>query len=287
MAEPNLRARPHVGPESGTKLTRVSDVTPAIEARAVSAGYGRSRVLSEVSIAARAGELVAVLGPNGAGKSTLMRVLAGTLAPDAGAVLLSGRDLTTLSRAEIARVLGVVPQDSDVAFGFSVRDVVTMGRAPHQSGLLWARPEDERAVERALSRCDIAGLGSRRVAELSGGERRRVTIARALAQEPRVLLLDEPAAHLDARHAVSVGDLVKGEVVERGVACIAVMHDLAAAARWADRIVLLTEGRVRADGPPPEVLEAALLESVFEIPIRVGEDAETRLPYVVTGRLSK
>lgn len=259
----------------------------SIEACEISAGYGRDAVLSGVSLAARAGEWVAVLGPNGAGKSTLVRVLSGMLAPAAGRVLLDGRDLQGLARAEIARSLAVVPQDSDVAFGFSVREVVMMGRAPHQSSLLRVRAEDESAVSSALERCDIAGLASRRVAELSGGERRRVTIARALAQESTVLLLDEPAAHLDARHAVSVGDLVKDEVVERGVACVAVMHDLAAAARWADRIVLLAAGRVRADGPPAQVLEAGLLESVFEISIRVGEDPETQLPYVVTGRLSK
>lgn len=274
-----------MGPETGGKLAVVSE--PAIEARNVSAGYGRGAVLTDVSLGARAGELVAVLGPNGAGKSTLMRVLAGTLAPASGGVWLSGRPLGELSRGEIARELGVVPQDSDVAFGFSVREVVMMGRAPHQSSLLWVRPEDERAVERALERCDVAPLGSRAVSELSGGERRRVTIARALAQEPKVLLLDEPAAHLDVRHAVTVGDLIKSEVETRGVACIAVMHDLAATARWADRIVLLAGGAVRADGPPASVLDPALLESVFGIAIRVAEDPETGLPYMVTGRLSK
>ena len=259
----------------------------SIEACEISAGYGRDAVLSGVSLAARAGEWVAVLGPNGAGKSTLVRVLSGMLAPAAGRVLLDGRDLQGLARAEIARSLAVVPQDSDVAFGFSVREVVMMGRAPHQSSLLRVRAEDERAVSSALERCDIAGLANRAVAELSGGERRRVTLARALAQEAKVLLLDEPAAHLDARHAVSVGELVREEVDRRGIACVAVLHDLAAAARWADRVVLLAGGKVRADGPPAEVLKPELLEAVFEIPIRVAIDAESGLPYVVTGRLSK
>jgi len=259
----------------------------SLEARGVSAGYGRAHVLEAVSIAIGPGELVAVLGPNGAGKSTLVRVLAGTLEPLEGSVHLGGADMAGLSRREIAQKLAVVPQDSDVAFGFSVREVVMMGRAPHQSGLLLVRAEDERAVTEALERCDAAALADRPVAELSGGERRRVTLARALAQRAEVLILDEPAAHLDARHGVAVGDLIRREVDQRRVACLAVMHDLAAAARWADRIVLLARGRIRADGPPGHVLEPELLESVFEIPIRVAKDPETELPYVVTGRLSK
>lgn len=259
----------------------------SIEAHEVSAGYGPDSVLSRVSIAAHPGEFVAVLGPNGAGKSTLVRVLAGMLKPSQGRVSLCGREVREMTRSDVARELAVVPQESDVAFGFTVREVVLMGRAPHQTGLLRPSPEDERAVERALARCDVATLGDRAVAELSGGERRRVTIARALAQEAKVLLLDEPAAHLDARHAVSVGDLIRDEVDGRAIACVAVMHDLAAAARWADRIVLLAAGEVRADGPPDRVLEADLLESVFQIPIRVATDAQTDLPYVVTGRLSK
>ncbi len=257
-----------------------------IEARGASAGYHDATILEGVSLGARAGEWVAVLGPNGAGKSTLIRLLAGTLAPRSGSVWLGGRELASLGREAIARELAVVPQDSDVAFGFSVRQVVMMGRAPHQSGLLLARPVDEEVVDRALARCDVAGLAERPLAELSGGERRRVTIARALAQEPRVLLLDEPAAHLDVRHAVQVGDLVRSEVSERKVACITVLHDLAAAARWADRVVLLAEGRVCADGPPDDVLRPDRLESVFGMRIRVARDAELDLPYVVSGRLA-
>jgi iron complex transport system ATP-binding protein len=264
----------------------VGEVEPVIEAITVSAGYGETAVLTEVSLAACPGELVAVLGPNGAGKSTLLRVLAGTLAPTGGEVRLRGRALAPLPRAEVARHLAVVPQDSDVAFGFTVREVVMMGRAPHQSGLLWVRPEDEDAVARALSRCDVASLADRPVAELSGGERRRVTIARALAQESAVLLLDEPGAHLDVRHAVSIGDLVREQIDARKVAAVAVLHDLGAAARWADRVVLLAEGRVRASGPPDAVLTPELLEAVFGIPIRVARDEASGLPYVVTGHLS-
>ncbi len=243
---------------------------PVIETRDVVAGYRGRAVLHAVSLDAKPGELVAVLGPNGAGKSTLVRVLAGTLAPSEGGVFLDGRPISELSRREVAMMLAVVPQESDVAFGFSVREVVMMGRAPHQGGLLIARREDIDAVDQALERCELVALGARPAAELSGGERRRVTIARALAQKPRVLVLDEAAAHLDIKHAVAVYELARREVEERDVACIAVMHDLNAAWRWADRVVLLHEGRVHAAGTRDDVLRADLLGEVFGL--RSGSD---------------
>jgi iron complex transport system ATP-binding protein len=259
---------------------------PALEARGISARYGKREVLTDVSLAANPGEIVALLGPNGAGKSTLVRVLAATHRPTAGQVFLQGREISGFERREIARRLAVVPQESDVAFGFTVREVVMMGRAPHQSGLLFARDEDTRAVDAALARSELVELADRRVVELSGGERRRVTIARALAQRPDVLVLDEPAAHLDVRHAVGVYELVRGEVEERHVACVAVMHDLAAAARWADRVVLLAEGRVTAVGTAEEVLTPDRLAETFGLPIRVGRDQDGDT-YFLPARLSK
>lgn len=240
-----------------------------LEAREISVAYGAQPVLESVSLEAHAGEVLAVLGPNGAGKSTLVRVLSGTLAPQSGTVLLLERDMAQLGRRAIAADLAVVPQDSVVAFGFRVREIVAMGRAPHQSGLLLTRPEDTRAIDQALARCELTGLEARRITELSGGERRLVTIARALAQEPKVLLLDEPAAHLDVKHSVLLYGLSRAEARDRNVACVAVMHDLNAAAKWADRVLLLCQGRVRAVGPPAEVLSPELLEEVFGVPIRV------------------
>lgn len=246
----------------------------ALEARHVAAGYAGRPVLSEIDLDVRAGEIVAVIGPNGAGKSTLVRVLAGTLAPSSGQVLLGGRPLSELSRRQIASELAVVPQDAEVAFGFTVRQVVMMGRAPRQSALLVARPEDHAAVADALARCELEQVADRPVSELSGGERRRVVIARALAQQAHVLLLDEPTAHLDLRHAVALYEMARREVERREVACLAVMHDLAAAARWADRAVLLVDGRVRAAGPALEVLDPKLLEPAFGVRLRVGQDPE-------------
>jgi iron complex transport system ATP-binding protein len=243
-----------------------------LEAREIVAGYRHRPVLTRVSLEVRSGEIVAVVGPNGAGKSTLVRVLCGTLAPQAGTVLLNGQHLRDYSRREVARKIAVVPQESDVAFGFTVHEVVLMGRAPHQSGLLYPTSADRTSVQRALEICDLAPLVDRPVSELSGGERRRVVIARALAQEPEFLILDEPAAHLDVRHAMALYELARRQAAERGIACLSIMHDLNAVSRWADRVVLLKDGAVRAAGPLDAVLTADLLEEVFGVRLRVGTD---------------
>jgi iron complex transport system ATP-binding protein len=236
-------------------------VEPVLEARGVSAGYPGRPVLKALDFQAFAGELVAVIGPNGAGKSTLVRALAGTLTPDAGEVRLFGRRIDEMPRREIARRLAVVPGERR-GFGFTVRQVVMMGRAPPVGAA--ARPaEDERAVDFALERAELAAVADRPVGELSGGERRRVVIARALAQSGDVLLLDEPAAHLDMRHAVALYETARREVEDRKVMCLAVMHDLAAAARWADRALLMVDGEAVALGPIDEVLEPSLLEPAW------------------------
>lgn len=260
-----------------------SDSTPALEVSAVCAAYDGKRVLQDVDLRLHAGELVAVLGANGAGKSTLVRVLAGTLRPERGSVRLQGDALTALARPAVARRVAVVPQESEVAFGFSVRQVVAMGRAPHQRGLLLASASDDRIVDEVLERCDLTGLSARRVSELSGGERRRVTIARALAQEAPILLLDEPAAHLDVKHALDLFDLVRGQIRERNVACLAVMHDLSHAARFADRVVLLSGGSVVAQGSVEEAMREEVLRRVFGVSIAVGRDPASGARYFLPG----
>jgi iron complex transport system ATP-binding protein len=251
----------------------------SLVARGISAGYGSREVLRGVDFSVSPGEVVSVLGPNGAGKSTLLRALAGTLPVSTGSVELFGRPLAELTRQEVARRLAVVPQDAEVAFGFRVDQVVMMGRAPHQSRLLLARSSDHEAVGQALKACDLEGLRERSVAELSGGERRRVGIARALAQEPEVLLMDEPTAHLDLDHATQLYELVRQQVAQRQVACVIVMHDLTQAARWSDRATLMKMGEVRAQGPVDEVLSAELLAETFGLEVVVGTDPATGQRY--------
>lgn len=243
----------------------------AIEVRDLAAGYaGRPAVLESVSLSVERGELCAVLGPNGAGKSTLVRVLAGLVRPSSGSVRLLGDDVGALDRASIARRVAVVPQQSEVALGFTVEEVVAMGRAPHQGAWMVASTRDRDAVERAIGACELEPLRARAVATLSGGEQKRVAIARALAQEAQILLLDEPGAHLDVRHLVAMHALLRREIQERGLACLAIVHDLNLAAQYADRVALVRRGRLVATGKVEEVMTYRRLKEVFETELYVG-----------------
>jgi len=243
-----------------------------LKAREITARYrdGDAPSLQGVSIDVRAGELLALLGPNGAGKSTLLRVLAGVLTPLAGEVRLFGRALRSLDRRAIAQDIAVVPQTESVAFGFSVREVVAMGRAPHQGGWMRATSEDDDVVDDVLARCDLTSLARRPVRALSGGEQKRVSIARALAQRPRVLLLDEPGAFLDVRHQVELYDLLADEVARAQIACAVVMHDLNVAAQYASRIALAKEGRLVAIGAVDEVMTWTRLRETFDTDLYAG-----------------
>jgi iron complex transport system ATP-binding protein len=259
---------------------------PAIAFRQVSARYSGSSegalAIDSLSLEILAGELCAVLGPNGAGKSTLVRLLSGLLRPAAGTVAVLGDDIGTLDRRAIAGRIAVVPQHIEVALGFAVREVVAMGRAPHQGAWMRASPKDDEAVARALASCELEALADRPVAELSGGEQKRVAVARALAQEAPILLLDEAGAHLDVRHAIAMHELVRREVAERGLACLAVLHDLNAAAQYADRVALLKAGRLLAHGTVEEVMTYRRLKEAFETELYVGvnelDDARYFLP---------
>jgi iron complex transport system ATP-binding protein len=244
----------------------------ALVLREVSAGYscGPKPELDRVDLRVGAGEMVCVLGPNGAGKTTLVRVASGLLAPQEGEVRLLGEPLGGRSRAEVARVLAVVEQIQDVSAAFTVREVVAMGRAPHQAGWMRASPEDDRIVEDALVRCDLGALSSRPAQALSGGEQKRVAVARALAQEPKVLLLDEPGAFLDVRHQLDLYELLAAEVKERKLACLVVMHDLNVAAQFADRVVLMKAGGVVAAGSVEDVMTWKTLKETFDTDLYCG-----------------
>ena len=234
------------------------------------ANFAGSAPLRGVSLSVDPGELVAVLGPNGAGKSTMLRVLSGELAPIEGEAKLFGEPLAGMDRRDIARRVAVVAQNDEIAFRFPVRDVVAMGRAPHQGGMMRETPKDRDAVERAIARCDLEKLVSRPVDELSGGEKRRVAIARALAQEPRVLLLDEPAAYLDVRHQIDLHELLAEEVERSKLACVVSLHDLNVAAQYATRVALLSDGELVGAGRVEEMMTYATLKRVFGADLYVG-----------------
>lgn len=242
----------------------------AFELKGVSVSYGgRQRALENIDLQVRKGEICAVLGPNGAGKSTLVKVVSGLLFPDHGYVFVLGEPLNR-DRRDIAKKIAVVPQTTEAPVGFTVRDVVMMGRAPHQGAWMRASKRDEDAVARAIAACELDALAERLVTALSGGEQQRVTIARALAQEAPILLLDEANAHLDVRHFIAVNELVRREVQERELACVMVLHDLNAAAQYADRIALLKNGNLIAHGTIEEVMTYRRLKEVFETELYVG-----------------
>lgn len=222
-----------------------------------------------VSLTVRPGEFHALLGPNGSGKTTVVRLALGGLVPAAGAVEVLDRPAHRWRARDLARVVGVVPQREDNLFPQRVRETVLLGRYPHLS--LWGaeRPEDHAAVERALAACDAAHLADRWLWTLSGGEYQRVRVARALAQEPRLLVLDEPGVSLDLRHEMELFELTRGLVDRAGLAVVMITHHVNLAARYADAILLLAEGRPAAAGAPAEVLTRETVERVFSWPVAI------------------
>jgi iron complex transport system ATP-binding protein len=246
-----------------------------LSAQDLDVSYGARRALAGVSVDVEAGRLLGVIGPNGSGKSTLIRVLAWLRRPDAGQVRLGGQPLSQIPARERARQIAVVPQETHLAFPIRVRDLVLLGRSPYTGGFGWESAADLRIVDEAMERADVSGLARRRVDELSGGERQRAVVARALAQEPSVLLLDEPTASLDLRHAVLLLDLLRDLARDRGLAVAVVLHDLNLAAMYCDRLALLSEGRVHAVGPPTEVLEYQDLCAVYGTELYVAPNDVT------------
>ena len=244
-----------------------ADAAPALELRGVRAAYpGRPEdqpVLENIDLRLDAGEVLALIGPNGAGKSSLLRVAAGVLRPAAGQVLLNGGDLAALAPRQRARHIAVVPQDGPIPNGLFVREMVSLGRTPYARLLLGPTGRDRQAVDWALEATGIQGLADRFVDELSGGERQRVILARALAQQPRLLLLDEPTANLDLHHQVAMLELVRGLSREHGLAVLAAVHDLQLAALYCDRVALLGAGQIISQGAPETVLTAPLLLETF------------------------
>lgn len=249
-----------------------------LEARGVRHAFGRTQVLDGVSLELRPGRLVVVAGPNGAGKTTLLRVLAGTLRADAGELRLAGVSHSELSRREVAQRLAVVPQDSHVPFPFRVREMVALGRAPFLGPFGREAPSDVALTERALAELELQALAERAYPSLSGGEKQRVLLARALAQGVSTWLLDEPTAHMDLGHRLHCWEWLRAWLAAApGRGCLLVTHDLVLASRFADELVLLERGRVAAHGTPAQVLTPARIASVYGVEARVGTDEDGRL----------
>lgn len=241
----------------------------------VAFGYGRKMIIDGVSLEVTEGSLTGLVGPNGAGKSTLLRCMYGVLRPARGRVLLDDRSVSTLGRREIARLLGVVPQSCTPTFPVSVEQFVGMGRYARERFLGGATGEDARVVRSCLAELGIVELAPRPVDELSGGEFRRVLIAQALAQEPRILLFDEPVQQLDLLHQLEVMDFARSFTRRPGASGVVVLHDLGLAARYCDRLALLHDGRILASGTAREVLTASNLRTAYGVDAVVRECPET------------
>lgn len=240
-----------------------------LEARDLSCGYGRRRVFEALSLAARAGEVLVLLGPNGAGKTTLLRALARLLRPMHGSVLLYGEDIWALRADQVSRRVAIMPQTERRDWPLTVEESVRFGRVPHRGWLLPYRALDRRIVEEALGNMGLCAVRDRPITELSGGEWRRMIIARALAQEAGVLLLDEPTAGLDLKFQAEVLRLVRRLATERGLVVVLTLHDLNQASLYGHRLALLSEHSLAALGSPEEVVTEELISRTFGVPVTV------------------
>jgi iron complex transport system ATP-binding protein len=240
--------------------------------------------LRNVSLAVHRGEFLTLVGPNGSGKSTLLKLLDRIFLPDAGVIGLDGAPLASYSRADLARRIAYVPQDRESVFPFTVEEIVLMGRAPHTAGVVFESDADREIAKRMMGLTDITHLASHPVNNLSGGERQRAFIARALAQQPGVLLLDEPTAHLDIAHQVEIFRLLRSLSVETGLTVVSVTHDLNLAGMYSDRIAMLQCGGMAAVGTPSEVMTVDRIREVFRAEVVVDAHPATTTPRVTVLR---
>jgi len=244
---------------------------PVFDVTAIDFTYASAHrpALTRVHAAIRAGSFCAIIGPNGSGKTTLLRLLLGGLRPDSGSVQFAGRDVRTWPRRAFAQRVGVVTQVEEMPFPITVRELVAMGRYPHLGPWRRAARADEMAIEQAMERCGMSELAGRPMDRLSGGERQRARLARALAQEPGTLVLDEPTASLDIAHEMAIFELLAGFSRHDGTTVVVVTHNLNLAARYADALLILDRGGVVADGAPRDVLTRDVIERTYHWPVHL------------------
>ncbi|OIN97210.1 hypothetical protein AUJ66_04055 [Candidatus Desantisbacteria bacterium CG1_02_38_46] len=251
-----------------------------LEVRDLVCGYDGEEVIKGLSFSVQSGEFLGILGPNGAGKTTLFRAITGVLKHSSGKIYYQEKELLEIPAREIAREIAVLPQILEISFSFSVEEFVRMGRFSHRGRLEGFRKEDEIAVEKAMETTGILNLKSRSVNQLSGGERQRVLLAQALAQEPSLLLLDEPTAHLDISHQVEICDLIKNLNREKSLTVIMVLHDLNLASDYCDQLILINKGKLYKIGPPEEVLTYQIIEEVYKTTVVVRQNPVSFRPHI-------
>lgn len=252
-----------------------------LEIKNINFCYDSIKALENVTFNVDNGEILGIIGPNGSGKTTLLRCINGVLQPKIGTVLIDREDISNLGRKEIAKKIGVVPQNTSIAFPFTVLDIVLMGREPHLGRFDRETKEDLEIAENAMRLTNTQHLAERLIDEISGGEKQRVVIARALTQEPEILLLDEPTLHLDINHQLEILELVRMLAKEKGLTVISVFHDLNLAARFCDNLILLDSGKIISIGSPNMVLTSENIRKVYRVNVEVGRHLPTNLPNIV------
>jgi iron complex transport system ATP-binding protein len=251
-----------------------------LQVRDIGFRYSNQWVLKKISFEAGKGEIIGIIGPNGSGKTTLLKVIDGILFPQEGDVLIQGASIRHIKRNVLAQLVAVVPQETYMIFPFRVAEVVLMGRYPHLGRLVFESKHDYHIAKNAMEKTDILSFADRKVHQLSGGERQRVWIARALAQEPQIMLLDESTAFLDIRHQVALFDLIKSVNKKEGLTVIVVTHDINLAVQYADRIILLSEGAIHCLGSSDEVITEQHIKEVYETNVKVDKNPVTGKPRV-------
>lgn len=286
LGDSRLQQEPTVDSVGLGNLNLAYDVH-SVRFRYQSRGSDATRwILDNLSFCVQAGDVLGVVGPNGSGKTSLLKVLARLMNPLQGRIDLFGQPLAAPTQQEVARVIGVVSQDTLQLFPFTVAETVLMGRFPHRprgrwvGGFGWESRDDIAISEQAMATMDIVHLAQRAVTDLSGGERQRTMIARALAQTPKILLLDEPTAFLDLQHQVEIGSILRRLKHERGLTVVLVSHDLNLVSQYCDQLLLMDGGRMVRFGPPEEVIEPKVLESVYRCKVFVDQHPESGLPRV-------
>jgi iron complex transport system ATP-binding protein len=247
----------------------------------VCGGYRKETVIKDISLEINKGDFLGIIGPNGSGKTTLLRLMSRVLAAQKGDIFLEGRDIARMDLKQFCQKAAFVPQDTLINFSFSVREIVLMGRIPHLKRMQWETKRDLGIAQAALAMTDTLHLQEKMIDELSSGERQRIIIAKALAQEPSLLFLDEPTSHLDIGHQIQILDLLKKLNRQKGLTIVMVLHDLNLAGEYCNRIALLNQGMIFKQGSPAEVLTYQNIEAVYRTVVVVKDNPLSSRPYVI------